>query len=74
MSDFVLLFPAKGGHESICHFLICRGGAAVDIPDSDNRTALWLAAKAGYDRLVEELVKRGADVNVQVIVLMGNDG
>eukprot|EP01052_Picozoa_sp_SAG31_P000502 SAG31_NODE_15_length_37942_cov_32.078297_7_plen_116_part_00 len=38
--------------------------APVDVADSQRRTALWCAAKAGHPFMVKLLLERGASVNV----------
>jgi ankyrin repeat protein len=44
---------------------LIRAGADVNIADSDGVTALWTAATTGSEEVIEELLKRGADPNVQ---------
>jgi len=59
----------EGSHERVSQLLIDEhlDASCVDTPDSDGRTALWLAARAGFDSIVESLVHKGADVNAQMI-------
>jgi len=42
------------------------GRWTLDAPDSDGRTALWLAARAGFHQIVELLINSGADMNIQM--------
>jgi ankyrin repeat protein len=44
---------------------LIRGGADVSVADSDGRTALWIATTDSTPEVMEELLKRHADPNVQ---------
>ena len=54
---------AAGGSESHVQLLIARG-AAVDLLDSEGRTALSLAAENGHGNVVQLLLGKGAGVAV----------
>jgi ankyrin repeat protein len=44
---------------------LIRAGADVNIADSEGRTALWISVTESSDEVLEELLKRGANPNVQ---------
>lgn len=46
--------------------LLIRNGANVNaVYSSENRTALHLASRNGYDKIVEALIGHGASINYQ---------
>ena len=53
---------ARAGDVEICRLLLAAG-AEVDAGDSDNSTALGIAAMWGKEDMVAFLIERGADVS-----------
>ncbi|XP_069679519.1 uncharacterized protein [Periplaneta americana] len=51
-----------------CVQLLLDSGAAVNIKQRNGVTPLMIACKEGNDRIVEELVKRNADINAQDVM------
>jgi uncharacterized protein len=54
--------PYSGSKMSL---LLIRAGADVNIADSNGETALWIAVTDKPDEVIEELLKKGANPNVQ---------
>ena len=53
----------EGGHDACVDLLLSRRGIEVDVKDKKGaQTPLYLAAKAGRERMVRALVENGADV------------
>jgi len=59
-----LHFAALNGHEEVITVLLNHNhGTAIDAPTTNGLTALMLAAGRGHVRVVDVLLKAGADVN-----------
>jgi ankyrin repeat protein len=47
---------------------LCDNGAQLDVLDNEHKTALWHACYLGKIEIVRELLKRGANVNIGLVV------
>ena len=65
MNDLDLWFESarKGEVKTLCKLLEDNKITDVDVQDSNNRTALYLAAKRGRESCVTGLLDLGADPN-----------
>lgn len=45
---------------------LIRAGADVNATDASGSTVLWVASQGGYLKVLEELLKRGANPNIQI--------
>ena len=59
-----LLIAAQRGYQEVVKLLLAAPGIAVDMRQSDGATALFTAASQNLHGIVEQLVRRGADVNL----------
>ena len=64
-----LCAAAQYGHEEIERSLLAVRNIKIDVRKDDGATALFCAAQENFPRVVELLIKRGANVNLSL-----NDG
>jgi ankyrin repeat protein len=64
--DTPLHKACAAGHTKAALLLIRKCGAKINVRNFDNETPLILASKAGDIRVVRELIRRKANLNVQV--------
>ncbi|CAH1773486.1 unnamed protein product [Owenia fusiformis] len=60
-----LHLAALNGHQEVANTLLCLGQADLEIRNNRRQTPLLLAVSQGHTALIEQLVSKGADVNVQ---------
>ena len=58
-----LLVAAHKGYEEVVKLLLATPGIDIDRQKDDGATALFMAAQKDFPGIVEQLVRRGADVN-----------
>ena len=61
-----LLVAIQGGHVEIAELLIAAPGINVEAYSDDAATALYIAAEHNLPGIVEQLVRRGANVNLSL--------
>ncbi|ROT75698.1 ankyrin repeat-containing protein [Penaeus vannamei] len=67
--DRPLHSAVRGGSEAVVKTLLRKDGIKIDAADGAGRTPLHLAAEKGHNRIIQMLLKNGANVNA-----MRNDG
>jgi hypothetical protein len=61
----ILLYATELGNATVVAYFLCFKNPEVNQKDPRGRTALYMAAAAGNDAVVQLLVDKGADVNEQ---------
>lgn len=64
-----LHFAAKGGHTSVCSYLLSHGAQvdATTAHEAGGFTALWVASQFGREDVIADLVTAGAAVDCQAV-------
>jgi len=58
------MIAVSGGYNEVVSILLDAPNIEVNKRDDNGVTALWLACGRGYEKMVEVLVKKGADLNM----------